>query len=361
MVAAEGAPVQRPSAADFDDFLGYVRQLDPLLRKYGVVRVLPPETWRARFPPAAARERADALTIPAPIRQRSRGRSGVFEHIFVEEKSMSGRQFREYAEKRDAEERHAGKSVEDLERTFWSNLNYQSPLYGADVECSLFADAETEWNLSRLPGMLEAMPRLGRDIPGINSPYLYYGSFRSLFAWHREDLDLFSINYVHCGRQKLWYSIPPEQAPRMKAHLERSYPLMVAECKEFDRHKLALVSPTILHAAGIPVYRTVQEEGEFVITYPAAYHAGFNLGYNVAEAVNFATAAWVPAGLDAEYCYCGKQGVRLNVRELCTGYYEANAVEKEDEDVAGMEVDEGEVRRDLLRVVEEMGEEVMGE
>ena len=59
-------------------------------------------------------------------------------------------------------------------------------------------------------------------------------------------------------------------------------------------HQLVtIINPNALSAKGVPVVRTNQYAGEFVITFPRAYHAGFNHGLNLAEAVNFATADWV--------------------------------------------------------------------
>jgi len=33
-----------------------------------------------------------------------------------------------------------------------------------------------------------------------------------------------------------------------------------------------------------------------MVTFPYAYHAGFNTGYNCAEAVNFASHRWIEFG-----------------------------------------------------------------
>ena len=49
-------------------------------------------------------------------------------------------------------------------------------------------------------------------------------------------------------------------------------------------------------AHGVPVYRVDQYAGEFIVTASRAYHAGFNNGYNFAEAVNFGPPAWLGLG-----------------------------------------------------------------
>jgi hypothetical protein len=51
------------------------------------------------------------------------------------------------------------------------------------------------------------------------------------------------------------------------------------------------------------VYKIVHEPGTFVLTWPQAYHGGFSSGFNVGEAVNFATADWIPHGSGADESY----------------------------------------------------------
>jgi histone demethylase JARID1 len=63
------------------------------------------------------------------------------------------------------------------------------------------------------------------------------------------------------------------------------------------------LSPSVLKSEGIPVYRVVQNPGEFVLTLPRAYHSGFNCGFNCAEAVNVAPVDWLPHGQCAVELY----------------------------------------------------------
>ena len=56
----------------------------------------------------------------------------------------------------------------------------------------------------------------GEELPGVTRAMLYFGSWRSMFGWHTEDMDLFSINFLHTGAPKLWYGIPVAQAERFE-------------------------------------------------------------------------------------------------------------------------------------------------
>ena len=51
------------------------------------------------------------------------------------------------------------------------------------------------------------------------------------------------------------------------------------------------------------MFKTLQRPGEFVVTYPGSYHAGFSTGLNIGEAVNFATKSWFTYGLKCQQIY----------------------------------------------------------
>jgi hypothetical protein len=90
--------------------------------------------------------------------------------------------------------------VSSLERMYWRNCGMGKPaLYGADMAGSLFDQTTTNWNVANLPSLLSRLVPRNTKIPGVNTPYLYFGMWRATFAWHVEDMDLFSINYIHWG------------------------------------------------------------------------------------------------------------------------------------------------------------------
>lgn len=53
----------------------------------------------------------------------------------------------------------------------------------------------------------------------------------------------------------------------------------------------------------VKVYKTLQMPGEFVLTFPGSYHAGFSTGLNIGEAVNFVTKSWFDYGLKCQEIY----------------------------------------------------------
>ncbi len=128
-----------------------------------------------------------------------------------------------------------------------------APLYGADSPGSIF-DSGVSWNLAELDTLLKRGLNAG-GILGVTSPYIYIGAWKTLFAWHKEDMDLFSINYVHFGKSKYWYAISLEDSVKFEDYMKKSFPEAYKECHEFLRHKTYLVHPEVLLKQGIRLHK----------------------------------------------------------------------------------------------------------
>ncbi|KXT01019.1 hypothetical protein AC578_4444 [Pseudocercospora eumusae] len=227
----------------------------------------------------------------------------------------------------------------ELENMYWKTMGFNQPMYAADMPGSLFDDTVTSWNVAKLPNLLDV---LGTKVPGVNTAYLYMGMWKATFAWHLEDVDLYSINYIHFGAPKQWYSISQEDARKFERAMKLAWPVDAKNCDQFLRHKTYLISPDVLQKQyGVKVNKLVHYEGEFVITYPYGYHSGYNLGYNCAESVNFATESWLEFGRIAKKCNCESDNVWVDVGEIerklrgepTPEYYEETDSEGEDEEV----------------------------
>ncbi|XWS37164.1 hypothetical protein CRYUN_Cryun19dG0019300 [Craigia yunnanensis] len=187
---------------------------------------------------------------------------------------------------------------------------------------------ETPWNMravSRAKGSL--LRFMKEEIPGVTSPMVYIAMLFSWFAWHVEDHDLHSLNYLHMGAGKTWYGVPRdaavafEEVVRVDGYAGEFNPLVTFFTLG---EKTTVMSPEVFVRAGIPCCRLVQNAGEFVVTFPRAYHSGFShgetfefcviyhqrgslyfihmflsLGFNFGEAANIATPEWLRVARDA--------------------------------------------------------------
>lgn len=69
---------------------------------------------------------------------------------------------------------------------------------------------------------------------------------QSFFAWHVEDADLYSVNFLHGGAPKIWYCVSPKDKAKFERLAGTLNPEQLRSCKGFLRHKDILISPTVL-------------------------------------------------------------------------------------------------------------------
>uniref|UniRef100_A0A4W3GT10 [histone H3]-trimethyl-L-lysine(9) demethylase n=1 Tax=Callorhinchus milii TaxID=7868 RepID=A0A4W3GT10_CALMI len=299
-----------PTMDEFKNFNRYVAYIESQgAHRAGLAKVVPPKEWK----PCRNYEDIDDLVIPAPIQQVVTGQSGLFTQYNIQKKPITVREFRKIANSDKFCTPRYG-DFEDLERKYWKNLTFNAPIYGADVNGTLYDEGVSDWNIGHLNSILDVVEKeSGITIEGVNTPYLYFGMWKTTFAWHTEDMDLYSINYLHFGEPKSWYSVPPEHGKRLERLAKGFFPGSAQNCEAFLRHKMTLISPSILKKYGIPFDRVTQEAGEFMITFPYGYHAGFNHGFNCAESTNFATLRWIEYGKLAVLCSCRKDMVKISM------------------------------------------------
>ncbi|XP_066500267.1 lysine-specific demethylase 5C isoform X2 [Hoplias malabaricus] len=209
--------------------------------------------------------------------------------------------------------------TELVEKEFWrlvSSIEEDVTVeYGADIHSKEFGSgfpvkngkrhlseeeeeyARSGWNLNVMPVLEQSvLCHINADISGMKVPWLYVGMVFSAFCWHIEDHWSYSINYLHWGEPKTWYGVPAVAAEKLEDVMKKLTPELFEFQPDLLHQLVTIMNPNILMSHGVPVVRTNQCAGEFVITFPRAYHSGFNQGYNFAEAVNFCTADWLPLG-----------------------------------------------------------------
>ncbi|CCG84149.1 protein of unknown function [Taphrina deformans PYCC 5710] len=206
----------------------------------------------------------------------------------------------------------------DVEKEFWRLVQDVHETveieYGADIHSSTHGSAfptleknprnpysADPWNLNIMPLLEESLLRyIKTDISGMTVPWLYVGMCFSTFCWHNEDHYTYSINYQHFGETKTWYGIPGSHAEKFEDVMKRAVPELFEQQPDLLLQLVTIFSPERLRSEGVDVFACDQHANEFVVTFPQAYHAGFNQGFNFNEAVNFAMPDWILEGLSKD-------------------------------------------------------------
>ncbi|XP_027913571.1 lysine-specific demethylase JMJ706 isoform X1 [Vigna unguiculata] len=316
-------PVYSPTKEEFEDPLIYLQKIAPEASKYGICKIISPLSASVPAGVVLMKEKAGFkfTTRVQPLRLAEWDSEDKVT-FFMSGRNYTFRDFEKMANKVFARRYCSAGCLPAtyLEKEFWNEIGcgkMETVEYACDVDGSAFSSSpidqlgNSKWNLKKLSRLPKSSLRLLETlIPGVTEPMLYIGMLFSMFAWHVEDHYLYSINYHHCGASKTWYGIPGHAALEfervVREHVYTNDILSSdGEDGAFDvlLGKTTLFPPNILLEHEVPVYKAVQKPGEFIITFPRAYHAGFSHGFNCGEAVNFAIGDWFPLGAIASRRY----------------------------------------------------------
>ncbi|KAJ8631969.1 hypothetical protein MRB53_025305 [Persea americana] len=316
-------PVFTPTKEEFEDPLVYMQRIAPVASRYGICKIISPLSASVPAGVVLMKEKAGFkfTTRVQPLRL-SEWDTDDRVTFFMSGRKYTFRDFEKMANKVFARRYLSAGCLpaKYLEEEFWNEIacgKTETVEYACDIDGSAFSSSpidqlgKSKWNLKRFSRLHKSVLRLlTAPIPGVTDPMLYIGMLFSMFAWHVEDHYLYSINYHHCGASKSWYGVPGHAAPDFeKVVREHVYTREILSSEVDDAAfdlllgKTTMFPPNVLLEHGVPVYKAVQKPGEFVITFPRAYHAGFSHGFNCGEAVNFAIGDWFPLGALASQRY----------------------------------------------------------
>ncbi|OIW18301.1 hypothetical protein TanjilG_31441 [Lupinus angustifolius] len=321
------APEYRPTLAEFQDPIAYIFKIEKEASRYGICKIIPP------VPPCSKKTAISNLNRSQPsftTRQQQIGfcprraqpvrrpvwKSGTyytFKEFEAKAKAFEKTYLKKHCSKKSNNSAAVAPSALEVETLYWK-ATLDKPFsveYANDMPGSAFGPVsnggesvgDSAWNMrvvSRANGSL--LRFMKEEIPGVTSPMVYVAMLFSWFAWHVEDHDLHSLNYLHFGAPKTWYGVPRdaafafEEVVRVHGYGGEINPLVTFAILG---EKTTVMPPEVFIGAGVPCCRLVQNAGEFVVTFPGAYHTGFSHGFNCGEASNIATPEWLRVAKDA--------------------------------------------------------------
>ncbi|XP_074577243.1 lysine-specific demethylase JMJ706-like [Curcuma longa] len=309
-------PIFCPSVEEFKNPLDYLQRISPVASKYGICKIISPLSASVPAGAVLMKELAGFkfTTRVQPLRLAEWAADDTVT-FFMSGRKYTFRDFEKMANKEFSRKFSCTGCLpaKFIEEQFWHEIacgKTEMVEYACDIEGSAFSSSpkdqlgQSNWNLKKISRLSKSILRhLVTPIPGVTDPMLYIGMLFSMFAWHAEDHYLYSVSYHHCGASKTWYGIPGHAAPDFEKVVQNHvYDSDILQGEREDAtfdvllRKTTMFPPNILLEHNVPVYKAVQKPGEYIITFPRAYHAGFSHGFNCGEAVNFAIGDWFPFG-----------------------------------------------------------------
>jgi len=92
---------------------------------------------------------------------------------------------------------------------------------------------------------------------GIDVPWVYVGQKYSTFCWHYEDLMMYSLNYAHWGKPKLWYSVPLSDREKFEKLAKDKVSLLFKEDPNLLLDIVTMLHPAYFLSHGVQVTRTL--------------------------------------------------------------------------------------------------------
>lgn len=136
------------------------------------------------------------------------------------------------------------------------------PIYCILENATRFSETSEMWNLSKFSGKESIIHALDKDewFSGIQTSFTYLGMLGTTFAWHQEDRNFFSINYLHYGANKVWHSVAPQHATllvnALQTEVNKLSPsvrkALGLDCNLIIRHKCTHADPSFLRKHRIP-------------------------------------------------------------------------------------------------------------
>jgi len=292
-------PIFTPSLEELENFEEYILFLESKkeAHKAGVAKIIPPGSWNARkqgYNPSKLKYRvttvvqkstlASKVTDAFMIREKDSGYLSSLEEFFNKANS------KKYLPPSDLD-------AKELEEIYWQQVTTSSQsVYRAQSHTSFMDLDQSICNPANLDSILHDVSSEACQ------PCISIGMWMATRSWQTEDMDLYSLNYLHYGDSKTWYFIPPEYGYKLEQVARKIFPN--DHCFNQLRHKDIMISPALLEANLIPVHKVIQEQGTFLIIFPHTHFSGFDHGFNIMESARFATFRWIEYGKRFRDCLC---------------------------------------------------------